>query len=215
MTVCVVGASGLVGREAVAQLCADAKVQAVHLMLRQAGDFGRSSKLTQHVIDFEQVAQADWPACDALICCLGTTIKKAGSQQAFRQVDFDFVVQSAQRARQAGASQLMVMSAMGANAGSAVFYNRVKGDMEAAVAKLGFPSLLIVRPSFLAGERIERRFGERLALSVLRFGNPLLPKKYRSVPASAVARAMVSSLHQPLAGVQAWESDKLQQFADH
>ncbi len=134
LTVSIVGASGLVGREVVAQLCSDPGVKAVHLMLRAQGDFGRSRKLTQHLVDFEHLAQADWPACDALICCLGTTIKKAGSQAAFRRVDFDFVVQSAQRARRAGATRLMVVSAMGADPRSLIFYNRVKGEMEAAVA---------------------------------------------------------------------------------
>jgi uncharacterized protein YbjT (DUF2867 family) len=212
LAVCIVGASGLVGREVVTQLCGASGVKAVHLMLRTPGDFGRSRKLTQHLVDFEHLAEADWPACDALICCLGTTIKKAGSQAAFRRVDFDFVVQSAQRARRAGATRLMVVSAMGADARSLIFYNRVKGEMEAAVAALGFDSLLIVRPSFLAGDRIEPRSGEKLALFALKFGNPLLPKKYQSVPAGAVARAMVEALKQPLQGVSILESDKLQQF---
>jgi uncharacterized protein YbjT (DUF2867 family) len=196
----------------VSQLCSDGNVEAVHLMLRTRADFGHSRKLTQHLVVFEHLAEADWPACDALICCLGTTIKKAGSQSAFRQVDFDFVVQSAQRARRAGASRLMVVSAMGADARSLIFYNRVKGEMEAAIAKLGFDSVLIVRPSLLAGERVEHRSGEKLGLLVMKFGNPLLPKKYQSVPAHAVARAMVVSLQQPLQGVSILESDKLQQF---
>ena len=106
----------------------------------------------------------------------------------------------------------MVVSAMGADARSMVFYNRVKGEMEAAVAKLGFASVLIVRPSFLAGDRVEHRAGEKLALNVLKFGNFLLPKKYQSVSAHAVARAMVETLSHSTAGFTVWESDTLQKF---
>lgn len=213
ISACVVGASGLVGREVVAYLCGDVGVDAVHLMLRRAqSGFGRSPKLLEHLIDFDRMADADWPACEALICCLGTTIRAAGSRQAFRKVDFDYVVKSAQQSQQAGATRLMVVSAMGADRNSRIFYNRVKGEMEAAVASLDFDAVLIFRPSFLSGDRIEKRAGERLALSVLTLGNMFLPKKYRSVPARAVARAMVESLHQPHRGVRVIESDELQQY---
>jgi uncharacterized protein YbjT (DUF2867 family) len=211
ISACVVGASGLVGRELVAQLCDEAGVAAVHAMLRRPIDtLGASPKLTRHVVDFDQLAAADWPACDAMFCCLGTTIKVAGSQAAFRRVDYDYVVQTASKAQQAGAKRLYVVSAMGANAHSAIFYNRVKGEMEAAIAALGYDAVTIFRPSFLAGERTEQRTGERLALALLKVGNRLLPKKYRSVSAHAVARTMVLALRQASRGVQIVESDAMQ-----
>ena len=212
ISACVVGASGLVGRELLAQLCDDAGVAAVHAMLRRSvSKLGTSPKLKQHVVDFDNLAAVDWPDCDAMFCCLGTTIKAAGSQPAFRRVDFDYVVQSAKKARQAGAKQLYVVSAMGADQHSRIFYNRVKGEMEAAVASLGYDSATIFRPSFLSGERLEKRQGEGLALSALKVGNLFLPKKYRSVPAQAVARTMLLALHQASRGVRIVESDVMQE----
>jgi uncharacterized protein YbjT (DUF2867 family) len=213
ISVCVVGASGLVGRESVAQLCNDPSVAAVHVIVRRPlNDFGNSPKLVQHIIDFENIAAADWPVCDVLFCCLGTTIKIAGSQEAFRRVDFDYVVDSAKKARQVGAKRLLVVSAMGADRRSMVFYNRVKGEMEAAIAALGFDSVTIFRPSFLTGERIgaPTRRGEHLAVTVLKFGNLLLPKKYQSISGQAVARSMVQSLQQTSRGVRIVESGEMQ-----
>jgi uncharacterized protein YbjT (DUF2867 family) len=213
ISACVVGASGLVGRELVAQLLNDADVAAVHVIVRRSlNDFGNNPKLSQHVIDFENIAAADWPVCDVLCCCLGTTIKIAGSQEAFRRVDFDYVVESGKKARQAGATRLLVVSAMGANRHSGIFYNRVKGEMEAAIASLGFSSVMIFRPSFLTGERSDtpKRRGENLAATVLKFGNFLLPKKYQSLPGHAVARSMLLSLQKASRGVCIVESDEMQ-----
>lgn len=211
ISACVVGASGLVGRELVAQLCDDAGVAAVHAMLRRpASNLGTSPKLKQRAIDFDNLAVVDWPSCDAMFCCLGTTIKVAGSQPAFRHVDFDYVVESAKKARQAGAKQLYVVSAMGADQHSRIFYNRVKGEMEAAVASLGYDSVTIFRPSLLTGERLEKRPGESLAISLFKASNWLLPRKYRSVSARAVARAMVLALGQTARGVRVVESDAMQ-----
>jgi len=213
ISACVVGASGLVGREVVTQLCADAEVDVVHLIVRRKIDgFAGVPKIVQHLIDFDNMAQVQWPKCDAIFSCLGTTIKTAGSQAAFRKVDFDYVVESAKYLRQAGTQRFMVVSAMGADSKSLVFYNRVKGDMETAIASLGYGAVSIFRPSFLTGERVEKRSGERVALFLMNFGDHLLPKKYRSIPARAVARAMVTALHSWSRGLQTLESDKLQQF---
>jgi uncharacterized protein YbjT (DUF2867 family) len=213
ISACVVGASGLVGRELVTQLCDDPSVTTVHVVVRRLlSSFGNSPKLVQHIIDFESIAAGDWPTCDVLCCCLGTTIKIAGSQEAFRRVDFDYVVESAKKATQAGATRLLVVSAMGADRRSMIFYNRVKGEMEAAIASLGFSSVTIFRPSFLTGERIDtpKRRGEHLAVTVLKFGNLFLPKKYQSLPGHAVARSMRLSLQTASRGVNIVESDEMQ-----
>src|SRR4051812_19609741 len=118
MTACVIGATGLVGGELLARLCRDAAFDVVHVMTRRSLDghfVALGPKLIQHVVDFNRLAETDWPPCDVLFCCLGTTIRIAGSQAAFRTVDLDYVVESARRARMAGASRLIVVSAMGAD----------------------------------------------------------------------------------------------------
>ena len=211
LSVCVIGASGLIGRELVAQLCDDASVDTVHVMLRRTiGDFGNASKLVQHVIDFEKMEEAEWPACDVMCCCLGTTIKVAGSQAAFRRVDFDYVVQSAKLARDAGAKRLLVISALGAERYSNIFYNRVKGEMESAVESLDYESVVVFRPALLTGKREQFRLAEFFTILLLRPLNFLLPRKYRTIPARVVARAMVLSLRDELCGVVVIESGQMQ-----
>jgi len=154
VTVTIVGASGLVGRELLVQLCRDSSISVIHVLGRRAihlpEDPG-NAELVQHQVDFNRLAEFAWPPCDMLFCCLGTTIKAAGSQEAFRTVDYDYVVESARAARRAGATRLLVISAMGANPASGIFYNRVKGEMERAVAGLGYESVLIFRPALLSG----------------------------------------------------------------
>lgn len=207
-----VGATGLVGSEVVAQLCNDPDIDAVHLLVRRPladAAIAGNPKLIQHMIDFDRLPHVAWPRSDVLFCCLGTTIKTAGSKAAFRMVDFDYVVESARQARQSGASRAIVISALGADAKSGVFYNRVKGEMEAAVMALGFDATVVLRPSFLAGERAESRPGERFALAALKFGNMFLPAKYRSVPAAAVARAMIAAAKDDSSGTTVMESDRI------
>jgi len=216
MSASIVGATGLVGSEVISRLCNDVDFDAIHAFGRRpiSGSAAAGSpKLRQQMIDFDRLKATDWPDCDVLFCCLGTTIKAAGSQAAFRKVDRDFVIASAQRAHQAGTRRLMVVSAMGADAHSRIFYNRVKGEMEAAVGAIGFETVGIFRPSLLAGERAEWRAGEHVALAALKFVNVLIPEKYRPVPASAVARCMISTAKSAGSGRFIMESDKIQAFA--
>ena len=204
MIASVIGATGLVGRDLVSLLCSDADVDAVHILVRRAPSgpqLTNSRKLVQHIIDFDRLADISWPHCDVLFCCLGTTIKVAGSREAFRTVDFDYVVESAQRARQSGAASMIVVSALGADAHSTMFYSRTKGEMEATVSRSGFDSVTIVRPSLLAGARAELRIGERVALAASKLINPLLPARYRPVPALSVARAMLASAKNGATGI--------------
>ncbi|CAE6956251.1 oxidoreductase [Ectopseudomonas khazarica] len=123
---------------------------------------------------------------DTAFCCLGSTIKQAGSQDAFRAIDHDLILAFARRARELGARHLVVISALGANPKSSVFYNRVKGETEEALKAMGWPQLTIARPSLLLGARHEFRLGERLAAPLLRW----LPGKYRGIDACALARAL-------------------------
>ena len=208
----VVGATGLVGSKLVDVLLADPEIGVVHVLVRRP--LARTDpRLRPHLIDFAQLAAIDWPAADDVYCCLGTTIRAAGSQAAFRAVDHDYPLAVARGALGRGARQCLFVSAMGADAHSSVFYSRVKGELEAAIAVLPFHAAIAFRPSLLAGDRAVHRLGERIALAVLQPLGGLVPGKYRPVAASAVARAMVDYAGRDLAGFHIVPSDVIQAFA--
>jgi uncharacterized protein YbjT (DUF2867 family) len=194
-TVLVAGATGLVGREVLAGLLADDTVAAVHTLGRRDVPL-RHPKLTQHQVDFKALPAL--PRVDEAFVALGTTIKVAGSQEAFRAVDHDAVVAVAKAAKAVGAKRLGVVSAMGADKRSAIFYNRVKGETEEALAALGFDTLVIARPSFLAGDRESLgqpvRGGEKLALRISRMLAPFIPNNLKSIDAKLVARALLEGV---------------------
>ena len=152
--------------------------------------------------------------CDDVFCCLGTTLKRAGSREAFRAVDHAAVLALAWAARRNGARRFFLVSALGADAHSRVFYNRVKGETEEALAVLDFETLAIFRPSLLLGPRVEVRRGERIGAAVMWLAEPLLLgglRKYRAIEAEVVARAMVRcSLGRPGRGVLFFPSDEIQ-----
>jgi uncharacterized protein YbjT (DUF2867 family) len=154
----------------------------------------------------------DAPAPDVAFCALGTTIKKAGSREAFRRVDHDAVVAFARAARARGARCFVHVTALGADPGSRVFYNAVKGEVERSVAALGFDAVYALRPSILDGPRAESRPAERVGLAVARALGPLLGK-YRPTPAEAVARAMIALAARPAAGAHVVEPDEIARAA--
>ena len=207
----VAGATGLVGREILAALLADKSYSKVHSVGRRKIDL-QHPKLVQHVVDFASLK--DLPPADDVLIALGTTIKVAGSQAAFRAVDFAAVVALARAARAQGATQLGVVSAMGASAKSPIFYNQVKGEMEAAVSALGYASVSIAQPSMLAGDRAALdqplRSGEGLALTVTRWLKPLIPANYRSVQAADVAAGLLRAVRAGEPGVHRVLSGALQ-----
>ncbi|HVF87991.1 MAG TPA: hypothetical protein VM866_10390, partial [Pyrinomonadaceae bacterium] len=158
-----VGATGLVGGHCLNLLLEDAAYQKVVVLGRRMLPVGHR-KLEQHIIDFDQLTDyARLIYGQDVFCCLGTTIKKAGSQEAFRRVDFTYPHEVARVAAGNGAEQMLLVSALGADARSRVFYNRVKGETEEAVSKLPFGGVQIFRPSLLLGERQEVRRGEQIA----------------------------------------------------
>jgi uncharacterized protein YbjT (DUF2867 family) len=191
-TALLAGATGLVGRELLAGLLADPAVAAVHTLGRRPLDTAHP-KLTHHVVDFS--ALPPLPPVDEAYLALGTTIKVAGSQAAFRAVDHDANLAVAQAARATGARRLGLVSAMGADARSAIFYSRVKGELEEALAQLGPEALVIARPSILAGDRQalgqSERGGEKLAFRVSQLLRPIIPANYRSIAARDVAAALL------------------------
>ncbi|MFY0573803.1 oxidoreductase [Cystobacter fuscus] len=209
-TALVAGASGLVGGWLLDSLLADSRYREVHSLGRRALP-RQHPKLVQHTVDFARLGGEALPAAQDAFCCLGTTIKKAGSQEAFRAVDHDAVLAFAQAARAAGVQRFLVVTALGANARSRIFYNRVKGQVEEALASVGFESLVILQPSLLLGERPERRTGERAAAAVSRALAPLLrPLSSRPIEARTVARAMVTLAREAQLGVRVVPSGELQ-----
>lgn len=204
------GSSGLVGRALITTLLADPDIHEIHLLLRHPiADLPVDTRLHQHKADFSQPdSWRKWLLVDAVFCCLGTTIKVAGSQAAFRAVDHDLVVNAAGQAKRAGVGHFLVVSALGANANSGVFYNRVKGEMEAQLRALGLPKLSIFRPSLLAGSRREFRFGERLGLLV----GWLLPRQWRPIRDRTVANAMWRASREQNEKIRIYESGEMQRM---
>lgn len=204
------GATGLIGHE-LARLWAGtvAAPGTLHLLVRRPLPAG--SRQAVQVVDFEHLPAL--PSAGSAYCCLGTTIKVAGSQQAFRAVDQTAVLAFARAARAAGVSRFAVVSALGASPRSGTFYNRVKGEMEAELATLGFTSLVIARPSLLAGNRAALaqapRLGERLALAVTGPLAALIPKAWRPIEAATVARALLRAVAEGAPGVRVLESAAL------
>lgn len=209
------GATGLVGRALLTQLLLE-PVQIHALLRRSAKELPASPRLHQHPVDFTQpdLGASNLGAPDAVYICLGTTLAVAGSQAAFRAVDLDAVVNVARAARAAGAKRCAVVSALGADPASAVFYNRVKGEMEQALSDLRFERLVIARPSLLDGDRGQlgqaKRSGEAWALRLSRPFLGLIPAKWRPIQAEVIARALILALGQDGPALQVMESDHLQ-----
>ena len=210
MTALLAGATGLIGRELAKHWTGPGPL---HLLVRRAVP-PRPPLQRVHVVDF--AALPPLPEADTAFCCLGTTIKVAGSQAAFREVDHGAVLAFARASRRAGVRHFGVVSALGADARSGSFYSRVKGEMEAELATLGFASLLIARPSLLVGDRAAlgqpQRLGERLALALSAPFAPLIPKAWRPIAAASVARALLRGVAQAQSGVRIVESAALQEL---
>ena len=209
--VLVAGATGLVGREVLAALLADRHNRTVHVLGRRAPAV-QDPRIVLHQVDFARLPVL--PAVDEVYIALGTTIKVAGSQAAFRAVDHDAVVALARQARQQGAKRLAVVSAMGADASSRIFYNRVKGETEDALRALGFDTLVIARPSMIDGDRASLnqsgRPGEGLGLALMRRIKPLIPANYRAIAARDIAQAMVQAMQSAKPGTQVLLSGQMQ-----
>ena len=209
--VLVAGATGLVGREVLAALLADRRNRTLHVLGRKAPAFA-DPRIVDHRVDFGRLPTL--PAVDEVYIALGTTIKVAGSQAAFRAIDHDAVLAVARSAHAAGARSLGVVSAMGADATSRVFYNRTKGEMEQALAAIGYTCLVIARPSLLSGDRARlgqpERIGERIGLQLSRLLRGLLPAHYRPIPAHRVAASLVAAVRQGAPGQRVLLSGAMQ-----
>ncbi|MBD2757589.1 oxidoreductase [Spirosoma validum] len=209
-TALVLGATGLIGDLLTHRLVDSPFYSNVKVLVRKSLNW-QHPRLQEVQFDFDHpnglVTQAD-----DIFCCLGTTIKKAGSKEAFRKVDYQYPLDIARLGLTNGSQQFAIVTAMGADAGSSIFYNRVKGEVERDLTSLKYPTLLVFRPSLLLGNRSENRLGERIASGVMRLFNPVIPDKYKGIDAEKVANAMLTTMQQGLEGKHVFESDTLQKY---
>ncbi len=205
MKVLLLGATGLVGNECLQLLIAEKRVSEIRVFSRSPLVLS-DNKINVVCAPLDEMNKhSSFFEVDALLCALGTTIKKAGSQQAFRLVDYEYPVTAASIAKQHDVQHYLLVTALGANAQSSIFYNRVKGETENAIKDFTFKRTTIIRPSLLLGERKEFRIGEKIG----QFFSPFIPKKYKPVHASSVARTLVKELFTEHSGTQIIESSAI------
>ncbi|MES2263933.1 MAG: NAD(P)H-binding protein [Pseudomonadota bacterium] len=203
-----VGGSGAVGQQVLRLALEDKRI--AHVIAPTRRPLPAHPKLDNPVVDFAALPEnASWWQVDAVICTLGTTIKTAGSEQAFAAIDLDLPVLAARLARQAGATRFALNSSLGANP-RGNFYLRTKAQAEQAIRELGYPTLTIVRPSLIDAVRAEPRLGEQFGLMAAGLLRPLIPRRYRPVKAQAIAHALLEGVMREQAGEQIIESESLQ-----
>lgn len=208
MKLIIVGSTGLVGRHVLERALADPAVDTVIAPVRRA--LPAHPKLEAPLVDFDALpANASWWQADAVVCTLGTTMRIAGSEPAFRRVDHDYPLAVARLAHRHGTPTFVLNSALGADVDSRIFYSRVKGEVERGLAGVGFDSLTFVRPGFIGGDRDEFRAGERVAMAVLGVLGPVLPRRWRINPATRIAQQLLAAAIAPAPGIHVVASDRL------
>ncbi len=215
-TAIVAGASGLVGEHLLRRLLASGHHERVVAFVRGPINIVHR-RLEQRTIDYERIGRMSaFPRAEDVFCCLGTTIRKAGSPEAFRKVDVEYVVRLAEVSVRAGASQFLLVSSVGADPRSSNFYLRCKGEAEESVRALPFRGIQIFRPSFLVGHRRERRAGEALGVAAARLVSFAMlgpARRYRPIRADDVAKAMASVARESPPGIHVYEADAMADLA--
>jgi uncharacterized protein YbjT (DUF2867 family) len=202
----ILGATGLVGGECVRQFGESAHFTRVIALTRRPLAPATPARVESHVVDFERLDDAaEYFRVTHIVCALGTTIKQAGTQERFRRVDHDYPLAAARLGLREGAHHFLLVSALGATAGSRIFYSRVKGEVEDAIRALPYRSVTIVRPSLLLGERAEFRLGESIGKVFAR----VIPRRYRPVHARDVAAALLEAAVEDRPGVRIIESREM------
>lgn len=211
-TALLVGASGLVGRELLDLLLLDAAYEKVVVLTRKPLAID-NAKYQNHVVDFDRLTEyyKDIVAQD-IFCCLGTTMRVAGSKEAFKKVDYTYPLEIARLAKAAGAEQYLLVSALGANEKSSIFYNKVKGEVERAIGGLNYQSFKVFRPSLLLGNRSEQRNGEDAAKIFYKIFGFVIPAKYKAIEARSVALAMLTVAKLKKLGLSVYESDAMRKM---
>ncbi len=216
-TTWVAGATGLIGSLLLSELLASNCYSQVIALLRHPAGI-QHPRLIDKIVDFSDFDVQGLPPADDVFCALGTTIKKAGSQSKFREVDFQYPLNLARAAKTAGARRFLLVSSVGANAHARNFYLRTKGELEGVLVKADFETLHIFRPSILVGTRTETRPGERFGIVIGELIAPLMAgcwRKYRPIAASTVAGAMVRAAQEGTSGVHIHQFDSICELANH
>jgi uncharacterized protein YbjT (DUF2867 family) len=212
-TALLVGATGLVGGNCLSILLEDKRYDKVSILVRRPL-WMEHPKLEEHIVNFERLDQfASAIRANDIFCCLGTTMRAAGSKEAFRKVNFTYSVQVGAIAAKNSADQLLVVTALGSNPHARIFYNRVKGETEEALSKLPYQAIHFFRPSLLLGERRESRRVEKAGIAAMKAISVLMAgplRKYRPIEAKTVARAMVLAAREMKTGIRVYESDQIQ-----
>jgi len=204
------GSTGLIGSQLLELLLGDNRYTRVIAVSRKPLSI-TNPKLINLVCELRDLSnRQDQLKADDIFCCLGTTIKKAKSKEAFRVVDLDGPLSFASIAKRQGAKKYLLVSSLGANKDSSIFYNQVKGQVEEAIQQVGFNSFHILRPSLLLGARQEERTGEDAAKFFYKAFGFLVPKKYQAIESIKVARAMLAFAQKDQTGIIVHESDELQ-----
>jgi uncharacterized protein YbjT (DUF2867 family) len=208
----IAGASGLIGKELLALLLADPNYGEVIALVRKPLAL-QHTKLVQQLTDFDHLEEVSlhFRNTEDVFCTLGTTIKAAKTQEAFRKVDYEFPVKLAELAMQYGCKQFLVVTAMGANKDSGIFYNKVKGQVEHKISGIGLPAVHIFRPSLLLGDRAESRLGEHIGTVLAKALSPLMAgglRKYKPIHVKTVAEAMVHTALSRSTGLHVYSSEE-------
>jgi len=209
-TALIVGASGLIGKHLTQKLLTSNYYEKVSVIVRKQLNIIHP-KLEQIVMDFDNLDASKIFAED-IFCCLGTTMKQAGSKDAFYKVDFNYPLNIAKAGLENGAKQFLFVSSMGADEKSMVYYSRVKGKIEKELSDLRYPTLIILRPSMLEGERENPRMGEKIGNVVMNLFAPLIPDNYKVIAGEKVAQAMLELAQKNIRNIGIFESGSLQKF---
>ncbi|MGR3810066.1 oxidoreductase [Jiulongibacter sp. NS-SX5] len=198
-TALLAGASGLIGGHLLNKLLNSGEYDSVISLVRRPSDL-KHPLLHEVVVDFDDL-DPEIIKADHIFCTLGTTIKKAGSQEKFKMVDYQYPLDIAQKAKSNGTELYAIITAMGADSDSSFFYNRVKGDVEKELKKLDYEYLGIFQPSMLLGDRDEKRLGERIGQVAMKIFGFLIPKNYKAIEGEKVASAMLNYAKSPKEGL--------------
>lgn len=210
-TALVAGSTGLIGSQLVDLLLADGYYNKVIALSRKSLPVSHT-RLENVLIDIHSLEKLSTLKADDVFCCLGTTMKQAGSKEAFKRVDYEYPLQLAKSLKSTGAKKFLLVSALGADKSSRIFYNKVKGIAEEAIGNLVYDSYHIFRPSLLIGPRKEARAGEDAAKIFYSIFGFLIPKKYKGIESVKVARAMMTEAKSDKVGLQIYESVALQEY---
>lgn len=214
LTANVIGATGLVGKQLVQLLIKDKNFKKVRIFVRRDSGI-KHPKLEQQIVDFKD--KSSWNKHlkgDVLFSALGTTLKQAGSKEKEYEIDFTFNLNFANKAKENNIKNYVLVSSVGANSNSKIFYTRMKGELDDAVENLRFKNLAILRPSSLTGDRTEKRLMEIISIPIANFITKYIFKKYRPIADKDVAKAMISSVIKPMPDKTIWEGDEVFILAD-